>query len=125
MKALQIFLIFLTILSAVICAVDYCEVETRLCEPNTKHIGCEKNIFPDTVYKLGKITNELKKIILDEINSFRSFVATGQQSEFESASNMRLVVNSIKLLNNLCFNKKNYFLNRLGTMRWNLFQVSW
>lgn len=93
MKAFLILLKFLTTVSFVICAVDYCEVEKRLCEPNKKHIGCEKNTFPDSVYKLGKITNELKKIILNEINLFRSLVATGHQLEFESASNMRLVVN--------------------------------
>lgn len=93
MKFLLIFLINLTVLSVVFCAVDYCEVEKRLCTPpKDKHIGCEKNVFAESDYQLEPMTNELKKIILDQINSFRSLVATEQESQFESASNMKRVV---------------------------------
>lgn len=38
------------------------------------------------------MTNEFKKLILNQINSFRSLIATGQKTPFKSASNMRLVV---------------------------------
>lgn len=93
MKSLLILFILSTVISVVFCAVDYCEVEKRLCTPpRDKHIGCEKNVFVDSDYQLEPMTNELKKLILDQINSFRSLIATEQQSQFESASNMRRVV---------------------------------
>lgn len=44
MKSFLILLKFLTVLSVVLCEVDYCEVEKRLCG-NKKHIGCDKNVI--------------------------------------------------------------------------------
>lgn len=51
-------------------------------------------MLDDERYKLGNtnMTDEMKEFILDQINSLRSLVATGKQPQFESASNMRLVV---------------------------------
>lgn len=97
MKLLIVF-IFLTVLSVVI-AVDYCEVEKRLCGSH-KHVGCDNNVFENMQritgekfgLKLGKTSNESIESLVGQLNSFRSAIATRQN---DSSSNMRLVVGSL------------------------------
>ncbi|XP_314254.6 antigen 5 like allergen Cul n 1 [Anopheles gambiae] len=60
-------------------AQDYCKPD--LCDPGNDHIGCNNpggftSNCPSGA-KVIKMTDELKKIILDEHNKYRSTVATG------------------------------------------------
>ena len=62
-------------------AQDYCNPD--LCDPGDDHIGCNNpggftSNCPSGA-KVIKMTDELKKIILDEHNKYRSTVATGGQ----------------------------------------------
>ncbi|XP_019548922.2 venom allergen 5-like [Aedes albopictus] len=68
---------------------DYCD--SSLCDPGVQNIGCgaKNELSPDcNEGKKIDLTDEFKKVILEEHNNYRNQVAKGELSWLPSASNM-------------------------------------
>ncbi|XP_052863079.1 antigen 5 like allergen Cul n 1-like [Anopheles cruzii] len=74
-------------------AQDYCDPD--LCDPGQTHIGCNNPggfVKGCNEPKVVPVTDELKKIMLDEHNKYRSTVATGGVKWLPKAKRMTTVV---------------------------------
>lgn len=91
---IQLALIQLVLLAVVSHAQeDYCD--SSLCDPGVQNIGCgAKNELSSDCNEGKKIdlTDEFKKVILEEHNNYRNQVAKGELSWLPSASNMVTMV---------------------------------
>ncbi|XP_029720202.2 antigen 5 like allergen Cul n 1 [Aedes albopictus] len=77
------------LLGAAVAQEDYCD--SSLCDPGVQHIGCnaKNELSPDcNEGKKIELTDELKKLILDEHNNYRNQVAKGELNWLPTASNM-------------------------------------
>ena len=81
------------LLGVAVAQEDYCD--SSLCDPGVQHIGCnaKNELSPDcNEGKKIELTDELKKLILDEHNNYRNQVAKGELNWLPTASNMVTMV---------------------------------
>ncbi|GAB0098727.1 hypothetical protein DMENIID0001_145160 [Sergentomyia squamirostris] len=73
------------------CATNWCQMEQEYCQ-GREHIACEPNSFPSDPnardIEMIPMTKEIKKLIVDTHNRYRSMVAAGKVSGIPSAAKM-------------------------------------
>nr|BAM69090.1 hypothetical protein [Lutzomyia ayacuchensis] len=72
-------------------AIDWCQMQDQFCN-GKEHIACEPNSFPAATgvrnIQVVALTADMKQMIVDRHNFFRSRVALGQETGIPAAANM-------------------------------------
>lgn len=74
---------------------DWCSVQDRLCEFQGNHIGCENTEFPSGVcenVKVIQFDDDLKVVILERHNEYRSKLALGEVPGYPKGSKMQEMI---------------------------------